>query len=178
MSASKNLFDALAHLPTSVPSEPLPLASWQPALSGDIDIEIRADGRWYHEGEPIERQALVKLFSRILRREGDEYFLVTPVEKWRLRVQEVPFIAVSLEVERAREQALRFKTNCDDEVTLSATHPLRLQQTPQGPALFLAVRDGLEAKLHRNVYYQLAELAEEGPSGWYVTSAGERFVIG
>lgn len=160
----------LRHLPDSTlgaAREPAPVHLWNPELSGELDMHIARDGTWYHEGEPITRLALAQLFSGILRLEEDgRYYLVTPVEKWAIRVDDVPFVIVRLEVEgRGREQQLRFFTSLEHEVVAGNEHPIRVQvdERTGEPSPYLLLRDNLEALLHRNVFYQLAELAEEHP---------------
>ncbi|WP_207061134.1 DUF1285 domain-containing protein [Motiliproteus sp. SC1-56] len=161
-----------------------PVHEWNPPLSGDISIRIAADGRWYHQGSPIQREQLVKLFASILRREGNEYFLVTPVEKWRLEVEDVPFQVVAMEVQGSgTEQCLQFFTDMGDEVVAGDAHPLRVETLGDGePRPYLMIRDGLEGRLVRPVFYRLAELAREssreGRPVWVVQSAGREFVVG
>lgn len=141
-----------------------PVAEWNPPLSGDIDIRIAADCAWYHEGSAITRAPLVKLFSRILKREQDDYFLVTPVEKWRIQVEDAPFFVTGLEVaHREGLQALFFSTSTDDQVLADAEHPIRVQLDAQSgePRPYIMVRDGMEGLISRPVYYRLAELVEE-----------------
>ena len=127
---------------------------------GDIDIRIAADGTWYHEGGPIGRLPLVKLFASVLRRdEVGDYWLVTPVERARIRVEDVPFIAVEMTVEGEGEaQQIRFRTNLDDEVTAGPDHPIAFRMRPDQPekAPYVLVRGGMEARLARAVYYDLA----------------------
>lgn len=155
-----------------------PLHLWHPPLSGDIDIRIARDGRWYHEGTLMARERLVQLFASILRREGDGHFLVTPVEKWRIRVDDTPFVAVDVEVLGAgQEQQLVFTTNVGERVLCGAAQPLRAGADAEGPVLQL--RDGLEARLARPPYYRLAELAELRPDGMLsVRSGGAWFPLG
>jgi|TARA_B100001964_G_C14137481_1_gene555820 hypothetical protein len=140
-----------------------PVHLWDPPLSGDIDIRISRSGTWFHEGTAITRQRLVRLFSSILRRESDGcYYLVTPVEKWRLQVDDVPFHCVLVDNEGSgEEQVLTFTTNVADKVVLDAEHPLRFEidADTQQPSPYLLVRDRLEALLARSVYYQVMELA-------------------
>lgn len=140
-----------------------PLHQWDPPLSGDIDIEINRHGIWFHQGTAITRQRLVRLFSTILRREDDGcYYLVTPVEKWRLQVEDVPFQCVLVDNEgQGEKQVLTFTTNVADKVVLDAEHPLRfdIDADTQQPSPYLLVRDGLEALLARSVYYQVIDLA-------------------
>ncbi|WP_461518099.1 DUF1285 domain-containing protein [Porticoccus sp.] len=144
-----------------------PIDSWQPPLSGDMPVLIQRDGRWFHQGAPIERQALIRLFASILKREGDEYFLVTPVEKWRIQVEDVPFQVVFLEVlaEGSPEQALCLRTNMGDQVVASSANPLRVISDNRSgePSPYLLVRHNLEGRLSRAVYYELAELAQRYP---------------
>lgn len=132
-----------------------------------MPLLIRRDGRWFHRGSAIEREALVRLFAGILKREGDEYFLVTPVEKWRIQVEDVPFQITALNVlaEGTPEQLLCFHTNTGDQVLASAEYPLRIivDRTTGEPSPYLLVRRNLEGRLSRPVYYQLAELAQQYP---------------
>ena len=155
---------------------PPPVERWNPPLSGDIDIRIARDGTWYHEGVAIPRLALVQLFAGLLTREGDDYFLVTPVEKWRIQVEDAPFVLVVLDarIDDRGQQQLVFFTNLGDPVIAGPEHPLRVavdERTGQ-PAPYLRVRRNLEGLLSRPVYYQLAELAEPTPKGEGVTSTG------
>jgi len=155
--------DLLAQIPEGGRKGPPPVHLWNPPFCGDIDMRIARDGSWFYMGTPIGRKALVRLFSGILRRDGDQYFLVTPVEKVGIRVDDAPFVAVSLQVEgRGEAQVLRFVTQVGDEVEAGAEHPLRVAFDPdtQEPAPYLHVRANLEALVHRNVFYQLVELAE------------------
>lgn len=147
---------------------PPPVESWHPPLSGDIDIRIARDGAWYHEGGVIARLELVRLFASLLKREGDEYFLVTPVEKWRIQVEDVPFSVVALTCERDPDgiQQLVFVTNVGDQVIAGPEHPLRVEWRPHGGAApYLCVRRNLDGLLSRPVYYQLADSAEPAPEG-------------
>ncbi|MGB1238812.1 MAG: DUF1285 domain-containing protein [Pseudomonadales bacterium] len=159
-----------------------PLHLWQPELCGDIDIFIDRRGQWFHEGEPFVRDQIPKMFARILVREGEQYFLKTPVEKWRIKVEDVPFQVVALQEEEGGAAQLTFVTSVEDVVVLDAEHPLRVEidSQTQEPSPYITVRDGLEAKLSRSVFYQLAELAELDEAGaeLYIESCGERFVLG
>ena len=135
-------------------------------------MRIARDGTWYHEGSPINRPAMVRLFSTVLRREPDgRHVLVTPVEMLDIEVESTAFRAVEMRREgEAREQRLAFRLDSGDAVILSPDHPLRLVDTPVGPSPRLSVRHGLEAELTRAVYYELAELAlavgETPPGVW------------
>ena len=142
-----------------------PVEQWDPPLSGEMDLHIRRDGSWFYQGSPIERPALVRLFSTLLRREDDgHYYLLTPVEKWRIRVDDAPFLAVLLAVEgRGREQVLHFTTNLGDQVAAGSDHPLWVDYSPDGePSPYIHIRDWLEALIGRSVFLELAELAQEG----------------
>lgn len=142
-----------------------PVEKWNPAHCGDIDIRIARDGTWFHEGSPVGRRELVRLFSTILRKDGDDYVLVTPAEKMRIVVEEAPFLAVLLRVEgEGREQRLIFTTNVGDETVAGPDNPIRVEIDPKTrePAPYVHVRRGLEAKIARPVYYQLADIAVPG----------------
>jgi hypothetical protein len=131
---------------------------WHPEHCGEIDIRIRKDGVWFHEGTPIGREALVRLFSTILRKDPDGTFLVTPHEKLRITVEDAPFVAVR--VDRLGE-ALRFLTNVGDEVEAGPDHPIRVEIDAEGePRPYVHVRGGLEALISRPVFYELVDLAE------------------
>ena len=137
-----------------------PVHLWNPAHCGEIDIVIRRDGLWFHEGSPIGREALVRLFSTVLRKDPDGYHLVTPVEKMKITVEDAPFIAVR--VDRVGE-ALRFLTNVGDEVEAGPDNAIRVEASPASgePRPYLHVRRGLEARIHRPVFYELVEMATE-----------------
>jgi hypothetical protein len=174
----------LAQIPTAKKGFP-PVHLWNPDFCGDIDMRIARDGTWYYLGTPIGRKPMVKLFSGIIRRDGDKYFLVTPVEKVGIKVDDAPFVAVSLVVEGEGEsQRLRFTSNVEDEVVAGKEHPIRVEIDPQTqePAPYLLMRTNLEALIHRNVFYQLVELAVsrriDGVSWLGVWSDGEFFLIG
>jgi hypothetical protein len=162
---------------------PPPVEKWNPPFCGDIDMKIAADGTWFYQKTPIGRPALVKLFASVLKREGDKYFLVTPVEKVGLIVVEAPFLAVELKVENnARGQALSFRTNVDDWVEAGPGHALRFEPEPEGGLKpFLHVRRELWAKVTRPLFYDLVELGEErtidGKAMFGVVSAGEFFAM-
>ena len=147
-----------------------PVHLWNPERSADINMEIRADGSWWHEGDPINRERLVKLFSRILRKDEDgSVWLVTPYEKVIVHVADAPFLAVR--VERAGEagpqQTLAFVTNLGDVTLAGPDAPLRVETDPEPgePSPYVLVRGQLEAKLARPVFYELANMAEPAPDG-------------
>ena len=137
-----------------------PVHLWNPAHCGDIDIVIKRDGLWFHEGSPIGREALVRLFSTVLRKDPDGFHLVTPVEKMKITVEDAPFIAVRVDHDG---EALRFLTNVGDEVEAGPDNPIRVDADPATgePRPYLHVRRGLEARIRRPVFYELVELAEE-----------------
>jgi hypothetical protein len=149
-----------------------PVESWNPDHCGDSFMRIARDGTWFHEGSPIGRPAMVRLFSSILRREPDgAYVLVTPVEKLDIEVEDAPFVAVEMKSEGAgRERTLAFRLNTDDVVVAGPDHSLRFAEGEDGPRPYLRVRAGLEALVVRSVYYELAELAlaegAEPPGLW------------
>lgn len=152
-----------------------PVEKWNPPLSGDIDIVIARDGKWYHEGSVFEREKLVQLFASILIKEGDEYFLVTPVEKWRIRVEDLPFVATQVERLMVKgEQVLKFTTNTGDQILAGEQHPIIVEQdeNTKEPKPRINVRRNLDARIHRNVFYQLVEWGEE-----ISTEKGRKLVI-
>jgi hypothetical protein len=158
-----------------------PVERWDPPFCGDIDMKIAADGTWFYQKTPIGRPALVKLFSSILKREGDKYYLVTPVEKVGLIVVDAPFLAVELKVEHAEDQVLAFRTNVDDWVEAGPGHALRFTPEPATGGLkpYLHVRRDLWAKVTRALFYDLVALGEERDVGgtrmFGVASKGEFF---
>lgn len=140
-----------------------PVEKWDPPYCGDIGMRIRADGIWLYQNSPIGRPALVKLFSRILRRDADgRTYLVTPVEKVDVAVDDAPFLAVEMEAQGSgRDQVLTFRTNVDDIVRCGPDHPLRFEREGRSDGLkpYLHVRGRLEALLTRALYYDLVALA-------------------
>lgn len=162
-----------------------PVDKWHPAHCGDIDIRIARDGVWFHQGRPIGRKELVRLFSTILRKDPDGYVLVTPAEKMRIVVEDAPFVAVLLDVKGSgREQKLVFTTNVGDETEAGVENPIRVvsDSATGEPAPYVHVRKGLEARIARAAFYQLAELAVPGEGehvGWLgVWSNGVFFRLG
>ncbi|MGX9426753.1 DUF1285 domain-containing protein [Bradyrhizobium sp. LeoA1S1] len=140
-----------------------PVHLWNPPFCGDIDIRIGGDGTWYYIGTPIGRPALVRLFSTILKREDGKHFLVTPVEKVGIRVDDAPFLAVEMQKDGdARGRLLRFRTNVDDWVDCDAAHGLRFEPGNDGGLMpYLHVRADLWAKVTRPLYYDLVDMGEE-----------------
>ncbi len=164
MSDSDKAGELLGQIPAVRDGLP-PVHLWNPPFCGDIDMRIDREGTWYYLGSPIGRKPMVKLFSSVLKREGDAYFLVTPVEKVGIRVDVAPFVAVALQVEgQGRAQRLHLVTNVDETLVAGAEHPLRVEEHAETgePAPFVRVRGNLEALVHRNVFYQLVELAVPG----------------
>ncbi|WP_421700254.1 DUF1285 domain-containing protein [Ancylobacter sp.] len=163
-----------------------PVERWNPPDCGEIDIVIDREGGWYHEGRPIRRPALVRLFASVLRREGERHVLVTPVEKLGIRVEDAPFLAVAMAVEPegAGEGAPRlvFRTNLDDVVACDRDHPLRVDIRADGePRPYVYIRRGLWARLTRAVFLDLAERAEarvvDGRRVFGVASGGAFFAL-
>ena len=138
-----------------------PVDSWNPAHCGDSEMRIARDGTWFHQGTPITRPAMVRLFSTILRREAEGGFvLVTPVEKLDIEVEDAPFAAVEMKSEGSGDaMRLAFRLNTGDVLTAGPEHGLRFEEREDGPRPYLHVRRGLEALIARSVYYELAELA-------------------
>jgi uncharacterized protein len=160
-----------------------PVHKWNPPLSGDLDMRIARDGSWHYLGSPIRRMGLVHLFASVLRRDPDgHYYLVTPAEKVRIRVDDAPFVAVTMEVDgTGQNRRLTFRTNVGDEVTADAEHPIRIETDPETgePSPYVLVRDRLEALIARSVFYDLVALAEEDEAGTFnVWSGGCRFPLG
>ncbi|MHA1153354.1 MAG: DUF1285 domain-containing protein [Alphaproteobacteria bacterium] len=146
-----------------------PSGSETPPSCGDFDIRIARDGTWFHQGSPIGRKSLVRLFASVLRREADgEFWLVTPAERGRVIVDDAPFVAVELAASgTGSSQTLHFRTNIDDWVVADAAHPIRVAQAADSgaPSPYILVRDGLEALIARSAYYHLVELAVEREEG-------------
>ena len=161
-----------------------PVHLWNPPFCGDLDMRIAADGTWFYLKTPIGRPALVKLFASVLKREADKYFLVTPVEKCGIVVEDAPFLAVELRAEQtARGRVLYFRTNVDDWVACGRDHALRFEREAETGGLkpYLHVRRNLWAKVTRALFYDLVELGEErdlcGERMFGVASAGEFFAM-
>jgi hypothetical protein len=162
---------------------PPPVHLWNPPFCGDIDMRIARDGTWFYLGTPIGRAPMVKLFSSILKREGDAYFLVTPVEKVGIKVDDAPLLAVDFTATgTGREQTLTFTTKTEDVVTADADHAITVTIAENGePAPFIHVRAGLNALIDRKSFYRLIELGcHEGDSreSWFgIWSQGQFFRI-
>ena len=140
-----------------------PVEKWNPEFCGEIDLVIKRDGTWFHEGTPIGRAKLVRLFSTVLRREGDRHFLVTPVEKLEITVEDAPFVAVLMKrQDEGERQKLTFKSNVGDEALAGGAHRLTFRKDDETGerAPYIDIRAGLEARVARAVYYDLVELGE------------------
>src|ERR1700748_413761 len=163
---------------------PPPVHFWNPPFCGDLDMRIASDGTWFYLKTPIGRPALVKLFASVLKREGDKYFLVTPVEKCGIVVEDAPFLAVELRAEQAEHgQLLHFRTNVAEWVACGREHALRFAPEPETGGLkpYLHVRRDLWAKVTRALFYDLVELGEErevdGQAIFGVLSGSEVFAM-
>ncbi|WP_334182385.1 DUF1285 domain-containing protein [Novosphingobium sp.] len=150
-----------------------PVAQWSPQHLGDSEMTIRADGRWFHQGGEIRRPAMVRAFASLLLRDDEgQHWLVTPVEKLSIEVEDVPFIAIDV---RQEGNALIFRLNTDDLVIAGPDHPIRSEGDPETPAIYLGVRNGTEARLNRSTYAQLVEIALERGEDLTVSSQGTTF---
>lgn len=159
-----------------------PVEKWNPPHCGSIDMRIAADGTWFYQGTPIGRKPLIQLFSSVLRRDPDEYVLVTPVERVTIEVEDAPFLAIEMAVEgRGRHQTIAFRTNVEDSVTVDDEHPLRFETESGTDGLkpYVLVRGRLEALVKRALFFDLAELGvteqHEGEDWYGVWSSGSFF---
>ena len=157
-----------------------PVHLWNPPFCGDLDMRIARDGTWFYLGTPIGRFELVRLFSSILKREGDKYFLVTPVEKVGITVDDAPFVAVDFDASGAGEdQVLTFTTHVGDSAVAGPDHPIRVVREPETgePSPYVMIRAGLEALIDRKSFYRLVELGSHH-DGWFgLWSSGEFFPV-
>jgi len=162
---------------------PAPVHLWNPPFCGDLDMRIARDGTWFYLGTPIGRHELVRLFSSILRKDGDDYFLVTPVEKVGITVDDAPFVAVDFEISRdveTKDQLLTFETNVGDRVAAGPDHPIRVERDPKTgePSPYVLVRSNLEALIDRKSFYRLVdigEMAEMDGQDWFGLRSGGSF---
>ncbi len=160
---------------------PPPVHLWNPPFCGDLDMRIARDGTWFYLGTPIGRKGLVKLFSSIIRKDGDDYFLVTPVEKVGIRVEDAPFVAIDFEVEgEGRDQRLTFLTQVDDVATAGPDHPIRVARDPETgePSPYILIRANLEALIDRKSFYRLVDLGtteDVDGTGWFGLWSGGTF---
>ncbi len=151
-----------------------PVELWNPEFCGHIDMHIKRDGSWDYMGSPISRQRMVKLFSTILRRDDDGFYLVTPVEKVGIKVDDAPFVVVEMTMDG--DQIL-FRTNVDDFVKVDKDHKIWVEMKDGKPAPYVRVRGRLDALINRNVYYQLADMAVEYQGCYGVWSDGQFFKL-
>ncbi|ABN77788.1 DUF1285 domain-containing protein [Cereibacter sphaeroides] len=156
---------------------PAPVHLWNPPFCGDLDLRIARDGTWFYQGTPIGRPEMVRLFSTILKREDGKYFLVTPVEKVGIEVDDAPFVAVDFETEGSgRDRRVTFVTQVGDTVTADPDHPLRVARAEDGePSPYVLVRGGLEALIDRKSFYRLAEIGEHHEDWFGLWSGGAFF---
>ncbi len=170
--------DNIEQLLRDQPRKP-PIEKWHPPLSGDIDIHIDSRGDWYHEGTQIKRQPLVNLFASILRREHDgHYYLVTPVEKWRIRVDDTPLLAVDMDIiESGKQQRVIFRLNTDELIPLDDSHRLHVENATQQPHPILDLEHGLSARLTSALFYRLIDVAVQRESDLGIYSHGRWLVL-
>ena len=161
-----------------------PVHLWNPPDCGDLNMRIARDGTWFYEGTPIGRPELVRLFSTILRKDGDRYVLVTPVEKVGITVDDAPFVAIDFETEGdGRDQVLTFETNVGDQTSAGPDHPIRVVRDPETgePSPYVHVRADLEALIDRKSFYRLVEIGahaeHEGDSWFGLWSGGVFFPV-
>ena len=159
-----------------------PVHLWNPEFCGDIDMVIKSDGSWFYMGTPITRERMVRLFSTILRKDADgKTYLVTPVEKVGITVEDAAFVITTMEVVGNGEHAsISFTTNIGDVLLLDEAHPLRVEINPKSgePRPYVLVRDRLEALICRSVFYELVDLAQEQDGNLVIKSAGKIFTLG
>ncbi len=157
-----------------------PVHLWDPPFCGDLDMRIARDGTWFYQGSPIQRPEMVRLFSSILKYEDGRYYLVTPVEKVGITVEDAPFVAVDFTLEGAEQaQVLTFETQVGERATAGRSNPLRIERDPGTgePAPYVLIRDGLEALIDRKSFYRLVELGRHN-DGWFgLWSGGEFFRV-
>jgi hypothetical protein len=179
--------DAIAAIAAQLPKgKAPPVELWDPDYSGELDMRIARDGSWHYLGSPIKRPAMVKMFASILRHDPDDrYYLVTPVEKYSIVVEDAPFQAVAMAVHgTGRDQVLTFRTNVDDEVMAGPEHAIRVEIDPETeePSPYIHIRAGLEALISRAIFYDLIDLGVEETSNdevrFGIWSAGVFFQVG
>jgi hypothetical protein len=174
----------LSSVQAAVRKGPPPVHLWNPPFCGDIDMRIARDGTWFYEGTPIGRLGMVRLFASILKREGDRYFLVTPVEKVGITVDDAPFVAEDVEAEGAgADQVLWFTTQVGDRVAAGPDHPIRMPRDAgtDEPSPYVLVRADLEALIDRKSFYRLIDLGvhevRDGVSWFGLWSGGRYFPL-
>jgi hypothetical protein len=160
-------------------SEMPPVDKWNPEFCGDINLVIKRNGQWWHEGTPFTRAPLVKLFASVLKKEGDDYFLVTPVEKVGITVEDVPFVVINDEF---TGDLINVTTSCGDKITLGEAHPIELREFEGNLVPYCKVRRNLWARVHQNVLYRWADQSHQterdGRKALELTSADYTFCIG
>lgn len=159
-----------------------PIEQWHPKTVGDIAIYIDADGQWFYQGTPFIRKKMIRLFSRLLRKEGDHFYLVTPVEKLQVRVEDVPFVIVDVEFAGSDDQkTITFTTSIGDTCILSERCPLHVvpEHLSKNKIFkpYVRIRHALEAKVNRNVFYQLVEKSEQYEEQYGVWSDGQFWLL-
>lgn len=162
-----------------------PVEHWDPDCCGEMDLVIKRNGDWIYQGSPISRKRLVKLFSSVLKKENDDYFLVTPVEKLGIIVEDAPFLVVTMNrLKTEFGEVLEFTDNCDNKVLLTENNPIWVEHNPKTgePSPYITVRNNLHALIHRNIFYELVEMAQEktmdSERHLGVISAGSFFSLG
>ena len=173
MSDIDSLFDELLEIQQS--KKLPPIANWDPPDIGVIDIKIMQDGSWLHEKREIKRKEIVRLFSTILIKEQEGYYLITPAQKLKIMVEDVPFIAINMEVRgELPDTDMLFETNVEDYVLIGKDNPIWMVEDKP----YIHVRNGLNALLTRNVFYRLADHAAEKDGQFWIRSCGESFSLG
>ncbi|CCK76070.1 MAG: DUF1285 domain-containing protein [Oleispira antarctica] len=177
MSSDKDLFKLLGKFERE--QKMPPVENWDPKVESDIDIVIDSQGRWFHEGGHFDRQDLARMFASILRKEGQSYFLVTPAEKLKITVEDVPFSIVLMKAEViGDQQQLTFITSLGDEVAASTENKIEFRANEAGDQIpYIEVRNNLWGKLNQSTYYELMDLVEERPEGFFLTSGGSEVKI-
>lgn len=173
--------ESLAASLTAAKSRGLPpVEQWDPPFCGDLDMRIARDGTWFYQGTPIGRPGLVKLFSSILKKEGDKFYLVTPVEKVGITVDDAPFVAVDFVVSGSgRDQVLTFETQVGDHAVASDDLPIRVVRDPDTgePSPYVRIRRNLEALIDRKSFYRMVDIGEHH-DGWFgIWSSGTFFPV-
>ena len=177
--------DSIAQSATAASKKgPPPVHLWNPPFCGDLDMRIARDGTWFYLGTPIGRKPLVKLFSSIIRKDDDKYFLVTPVEKVGITVDDAPFVAIDFDVENpGPDQKLTFLTQVDDEATAGPDNPIRVVRDPETgePSPYILIRTNLEALIDRKSFYRMVDLGThedvDGESWFGIRSGGQFFPV-
>lgn len=182
---AKSTADGIAQAAKAAGKKGLPpVHLWNPEFCGDLDMRIARDGTWFYLGTPIGRMPLVKLFSSIIRKDGDNYFLVTPVEKVGITVEDAPFVAIDFDVDGVgKNQMISFTTQVDDTATAGPDHPIRVVRDAKTgePSPYVLIRANLEALIDRKSFYRLVDIgvhAEFEDQSWFgVWSGGVFFPI-